>query len=426
MTLWLAILLQAGSPAAQDAWQEIRFHRVHLRNGNFIDGQLVRETPSTVHLQLKSGQMAVRRDLIERVEYVKMRHISEKSPAVVAPPVPADPAALRAGPAPLPAAPKRSRGSAASAKVSPELKAKVEAVLQRLLRGTAEQKAEAGAELKALGTEAAVYAADVLDVLDDGAVQIVAPILVDLKSPDVISIIQGKVGNARPIVRAECAAILGASAESAEDVRVLLPLAKDVPAVALPAINAMAKHGLPEAFPVALQLSRSKDESLRRAALAAVVQIGRKAEREADLEPAFKDLLEASAGPALVDVLTQVASSKLAGLAGPTAELLAADDAAVRAKAAQVLGDLGDKSSGDAVVNRLDDETDKWAKVHLAQAALKLRLQKSIDPLIEWMDDEDGDIRVAALETLKKLTGENAGLSKEAWLEWRKKKSGDR
>ncbi len=416
MIVWLALLLQA-----QDLpWQEIRFHRVHLRNGNFIDGQLVRETSSTVHLQLASGQMAVRRDLIERVEFVKMRHISEKAPVVV-PPAPPDPASRKTAPAPFPTRAKRTRGSAASAKVGPEVKAKVEAVLDRLLRGSAEQKAEAGADLKALGADAAVYAADVIDALDDGAVQIVGPILVDLKSPDVVTIIQSKIGNPRPVVRAECAAILGASAESAEDVRVLLPLAKDVPGVALPAIIAMARHGLPDAFPVALLLSKSKDETLRRAALAAVVQIGRKAEREADIEPAFKDLMDESSGPALVDVLTQIGSSKLAGLAAPAAAHLVSDDAPVRAKAAQILGDLGDRSTGDAVLDRLGSETDKWAKVYLAQASLKLRLQKSVDPLIEWMDDEDGDIRVAALETLKKLTGENAGLSKEAWLAWRKK-----
>src|SRR5262245_25732182 len=52
---------------------ELRFHRVHLINGNFIDGQLIKDSPQQVLLQIKAGEMAIRRDLIDRVEFVKMR-----------------------------------------------------------------------------------------------------------------------------------------------------------------------------------------------------------------------------------------------------------------------------------------------------------------------------------------------------------------
>src|SRR6185503_8075123 len=52
---------------------DLRFYRVHLRNGNFIDGELVKDTANEVLLRLKVGEMAIRRDQIEKVEFVKMK-----------------------------------------------------------------------------------------------------------------------------------------------------------------------------------------------------------------------------------------------------------------------------------------------------------------------------------------------------------------
>lgn len=419
---WLLLALQAGAAPSQDpGWQELRFHRIHLRNGNFIDGQLVRETGTEVHLKLKAGQMAVRRDLIERVEFVKMRQINEKAPEVALKP-PSDPIGPRTTPSTGNTPPRKTRGTAASAAVAAEVKAKAEALFERLRRGSNEQKAEVGKELKDLGEGVAVYAADVLDTLDDDSIKVIGPMLVELKSADVIKIIQSKVQHSRAIVRAHCAVILGACGESAEDVRPLLPLGNDAhPEVALAALTAMGKHGLGDAFPAALRQCSSKDSTLRKGALGVLVQIAKAAEREADLEPAFKDLVDSSSGEALLDVLTQVGSANLKGLAPQAASFLGSEDAGIRAKAAELVGSLGDRTQGDAVLDRLDLEKDKWTRVFLAQASLKLRITRSVDPLIEWLDDEDDDVRLAALDTLKKLTGVNPGLTKEVWAEWRSK-----
>lgn len=78
--LWATLLSSAGfAPAAvqQGTGDETRFHRVYLRNGNVIEGQLLKETPSQVVLQLAVGEMAIRRDQIERVELVRIRSITE-------------------------------------------------------------------------------------------------------------------------------------------------------------------------------------------------------------------------------------------------------------------------------------------------------------------------------------------------------------
>lgn len=417
---WLLALALGALPQAVSQ-DEARFHRIHLRNGNFLDGQIVRQSPSEVQLLLKGGQMHVRRDQIDRIEIVKMKHVSDKEIVMTPPPAPPGPAVAPApAKAPAPAG-RRPRGSAASAGVSAEVKAKAEAIFDRLRNGSPEQKAEAGTRLRDLGPDAAVYAADVLDTLDDGSIGIVASILVDLKSPDVVTIVQGKLSNPRPRVRTEAAAVLGACAEKPEDVRPLLPLLNDAsPLVVLPALSALARHGVTDAAAPAARLAASKDPDVRRGALKALVEIAKKQESLGDLASLFSDLLEKSTGDAKSDVLTEIGSAKLAALAPQVAALLDEENPSVRAKAAQVVGDLGDRETGTAVLERLPDETDKWTRVFLAQAALKLRLQNALDPLIEWMDAEDADVRVAAYESLKKLSGQDHGIKKDAWVAWRR------
>src|SRR5436190_24328669 len=72
-------LLLPGFLGAQDTDGDLRFYRVHLRNGNVIDGELVKETANEVLLRLKVGEMTIRRDQIEKVEFVKMKSQDTKA-----------------------------------------------------------------------------------------------------------------------------------------------------------------------------------------------------------------------------------------------------------------------------------------------------------------------------------------------------------
>src|SRR5687768_4428544 len=93
MKTTLAVLVgimagSAGSAVAQDRPPEIivsyiRFHRVHLRNGNVIDGDLIGLTDREAVLKLSVGHIAIRRTQIEKIEFVKMRSITEKAPVVI-------------------------------------------------------------------------------------------------------------------------------------------------------------------------------------------------------------------------------------------------------------------------------------------------------------------------------------------------------
>ena len=58
----LALSARAEAQVAQDTrvgnWLETRFHRVHLLNGNFIDGQLVSDSPKLLVMIVITGNAA--------------------------------------------------------------------------------------------------------------------------------------------------------------------------------------------------------------------------------------------------------------------------------------------------------------------------------------------------------------------------------
>jgi HEAT repeat protein len=82
----LAVLVLPGAALLaqdnRDQFQTIRFHRVHLRNGNVIDGNLLSLTDDMATLKLPSGEMSIKRGMIEKIEYIKMRSLLERPPVV--------------------------------------------------------------------------------------------------------------------------------------------------------------------------------------------------------------------------------------------------------------------------------------------------------------------------------------------------------
>src|SRR5690349_18092871 len=82
----LAILVLPGAAIfaqdSRDQFQTIRFHRVHLRNGNVIDGTLLSLTDDMATLRLPSGEMSIKRGMIEKIEFIKMRSLLERAPIV--------------------------------------------------------------------------------------------------------------------------------------------------------------------------------------------------------------------------------------------------------------------------------------------------------------------------------------------------------
>jgi HEAT repeat protein len=74
LVMLAGLLAPSGVLAAQDAgWSETRFNRVHLRNDSFVDGDLIRETPTMVVLKVPFGEFGIRKDQIARDEQGRLR-----------------------------------------------------------------------------------------------------------------------------------------------------------------------------------------------------------------------------------------------------------------------------------------------------------------------------------------------------------------
>jgi hypothetical protein len=151
----------AAAWAAQDSaspWIETRFHRVHLRNGNTIDGQLVQDLRGVVVLQLKSGQMSIRRDMIDKVEMVRMRSLKEaiefKAPPKAEPAVPEKP--------PVTETPERDKGprpptGADFASIPEDTRARIDEIIHGWMAAPSHLRDDLSAKLDDLSPEAARY-----------------------------------------------------------------------------------------------------------------------------------------------------------------------------------------------------------------------------------------------------------------------------
>jgi HEAT repeat protein len=82
MSIAAALVLAGASwlqAQSQDvaAYTWVTFHRVHLRNGNYLEGALVGRTDRSVTIRQPWGEILVRNDQIDRVEFVKIKSFKD-------------------------------------------------------------------------------------------------------------------------------------------------------------------------------------------------------------------------------------------------------------------------------------------------------------------------------------------------------------
>jgi HEAT repeat protein len=92
--------------------------------------------------------------------------------------------------------------------------------------------------------------------------------------------------------------------------------------------------------------------------------------------------------------------------------------AAVRAQAALALSRIEAPEAAELLLERLEVERDYWPRVQLAGAVQALKLKKAVDPLLTWMEDEDQNIRMAAVRALRQITGQSFGMDRDKWVAW--------
>lgn len=92
----------------------------------------------------------------------------------------------------------------------------------------------------------------------------------------------------------------------------------------------------------------------------------------------------------------------------------------MRRLAAQTLGDLKDKGSVELLIEASIQDSDNVVRQYAIIALGKIGDRKAIPVVIEAIIDERKNIQLAALHSLKSLTGEDFGIDYEKWSEWNK------
>lgn len=415
----LALSLLAASLCPQSFQDsdvnELRFHRVFLTNGNFIDGELVKDTPSQVVLRLKSGEMGIRRDQVERVEFIKMKGRPDASIVVSAPkkeaPKPASPAAEPAAP---------SSKNPAIDKIPQEIRKRVDMMVYKLRTTPGFDKEFPHNELVALGDDGAVYLALRTPDIDPKLLTVLSAALINLKNPKVVPVMEGYLSHANPSVRAIAATVVGMLAEPADRGRILRPILRDADAgVRGTVLGLLGAVEEPEWLDPIGDMCTEKVREVRVQALSIATRLAIKHGLQDKfmrvLSGNLKDIDEgvrADNASAIGGLARREAWPALVGLFGDR-------EPKVRSSAAQALLALAAPESANDIVAHMGREQDFWCRSFLAQAAQKLKADAAIDTLIEWLGDADDEVKKLAEATLRSLTGQGLGMDREKWTAWR-------
>lgn len=401
-SLLLPVLAQQGD------FTENRFHRVHLRNGNFIDGQMLKDMPQEVLLKIDTGEMVIRRDQIKSIELIKMRSVNER-PAVKTPVKnPVTTLIKNAESTPLP-----------ESKSPPDIQKKVNEVIMKYKTDKSPEKGALPVEeIAALGDEAAVYLATILPKLDTALQHPAAVALGTLKSPKAALVLAEQTRHENPLVRLNAAQALGSMGDD-EKTSYLRPMLRDPdPAVRHLVISLVNSLEDVQWFDAVGDLCADPVKEVRGLALAMASRLATKH----DMKDNFIRLIVGNLGATHAGVRADSAAT-LGGIGKADhwtslAPLLRDTDPGVRAATALSLSNLGAVAAGPDIVGQLPVERDHWARIYLAGAAQRLKLASAIEPLINWLRDPNQEIRNASSVSLQTITGERFGPEAEKWEAW--------
>ena len=434
LAAWSAVACLALSARleAQDTrvgtWLETRFHRVHLLNGNFIDGQLVSDSPKLVVLKVGGGEMSIRKDLILRnskgdlrIEFMKMRSYQE--PPKLEPVI--DSGARDRGPketsAP-PAAPAAPGVEAEAVTLTGSMTEKLQQGRDLLKSGTPGRKKGTLDALAQLGPEAAPVIVENLGDLEDDLLVMAGVVLQNMKNAEMVPAMKRLLGHDRASVQEQALLVIGSTGVARDDGPTVRGLLRDAqPAVRSAAMIALRHLADFESFDQVAEHLTDSNSRVRTVALATLGDFAQKGALSERFAAVLAQSLERADGEARMELLKEAAGLGSKDL-GPVLSRLAEDsDPMVRSHAIMGLGKIGSEEYQQLILDKLVTEREYWPRIQVAGAAQAMRIEKAIDPLIEWLSDDNKEIRSAAVRALRIITRQNLGPDRTTWEEWREK-----
>jgi HEAT repeat protein len=144
------------------------------------------------------------------------------------------------------------------------------------------------------------------------------------------------------------------------------------------------------------------DGEVRRRASAAAYAVASRMDRLHDLRRELLDLLERTAGEARADVVE--ALGRLEGADVERTLLAALEDEAPGVRAAAVRA-LARPAAAEALLARMAVEQDPRVRSELAGAVGSLKEPRAERALLGWLGDANRDVRAAAADALRRITG---------------------
>ncbi len=383
-----------GTLPQEPEFVEIRFVRIHLKNGNFLEGDVALETRHSVTLRTKQGELVLDRGAIERLEQVRLRTAVVK------------PAPKPCSPPPAPGAPTETPNPL------------IDRILEQLLTAREEQAFQLLQNLIQAGRPAVGYLVRKLGTVDARLRPSVAAALVELRDPRAVPGLVALLGQPNPALRAEAVRILGLLGDPAAADALAQALQDEAALVRSAAVEALGALDTRDAFRALAPLCADPEREVRLRALQVLPALAQNQDRWNDLENVLLDALDVTRGDARADVIAVFGLCRFRHAARYLIPCLRDEAPAVRGAAADALCALEAWDSADRILERLLEERDSTVRIRLAAAAARFKLQASIGPLISWLGDADPRVAQAALGALRPLTGQDFGEDAARWAAW--------
>lgn len=402
----VACLALPLSLAAQE-WVEVRFDRVHLRNGNFIDGQIIARSDASVTMRIVGGEITFKYGMIDRIELVKMKDIKQKEILIDKPKGP-----VVKPPTDTPNVPKPPE-------VKGDVRAQVLAIVKKWRAAGKDARFEVQKELIPLGPEAATVLLNNLEAFVEAELQgLVEPTVSELKPDGAAALIQPALKSPKASLRASAATMLGDLNDrgSTRDIAALLT---DVESkVRGAAIGSLHKLKATDAIESIAKLGVDPDQGIRNIAMAITIDLCREANRINDTIYLFKDLLNQAKGDVKADIALSLGRTNLKEAADPLVQLLRDDNANARSMALVSLANLDARQVSNDIADNMRAERDRGTRIYYITTSQALKIRKSIPILLDWMEDQDEGIRTSAQGALRAISNQNLGIDIAAWRAW--------
>jgi len=420
----ISLLVLCLAPACQEGWRDT--HRVHLRNGNFIDGRLeqvgekeilFRWSPTAV---MRIKVMDIRGDGIEEIKIRTLHSEPKKVPIREIPPP------VKEGPIPIVEVPTRegpARPQTEIDKLLARLMSQPDMTYELLVK-----------EVRALGPDGARAMIAELPAMDAQRTNLALVALDQMRDLQIEREIAGLLDSKRADLRMAACNLLS-NRGATGSLRSILALFRDPsPQVRAAALMAVPVFGDPTTLEPIANLAVDTDPAVRARAFRSAEELSARVSGDNDLAQRWLSLAGRGPSGALAEFamsLGRLAERATEGFPSDEVrtrlvEMLNDRDAGARAAAAYSLSALKPADpSADAILAVFNSEGDPKVLVSMCDSLGRLKIHRCIEPLIEKLREDSKEIKMAAQRALEKVTGNTElGSEQEKWKEWFDKSKG--